>query len=77
MIHGPFSSPTPSERPGAALHDPRQPYTAGFGQDIRPGQVMTDEQYTSDYAALAEETQNILRRLCDEAMGRKITETKP
>jgi len=46
-------------------------------QDIRPGQVMTDEQYTADYATLAEETQNILRRLCDEAMGRKNAETKP
>ena len=46
-------------------------------QDIRPGQVMTDEQYTADYATLAEETQNILRRLCDEATGRKIAETKP
>lgn len=46
-------------------------------QDIRPGQLMTDEQYTADYSTLAEETQNIRRRLCDKAMGWKSAETKP
>ncbi|ASV36424.1 hypothetical protein CI807_09600 [Pseudomonas sp. NS1(2017)] len=45
-------------------------------QDIRPGQVMTDEQYTADYSTLAEETQNIRRRPCDKTMGRKSAETK-
>lgn len=39
-------------------------------EELYAGQAMTDAQYTADYVTLAEETQNILRRLCDEAMGR-------
>ena len=36
----------------------------------RPGQVMTDEQYYADILILDEERKTILRRLCDQAMGR-------
>ncbi|WP_454843095.1 NEL-type E3 ubiquitin ligase domain-containing protein [Pseudomonas gorinensis] len=38
--------------------------------EIRPGQVMTDEQYYADILILDEERKTILRRLCDQAMGR-------
>jgi hypothetical protein len=40
--------------------------------EIAPGQVMSDARYYADIAVLAEESKNILRRLCDQAMGRSV-----
>jgi hypothetical protein len=40
--------------------------------EIAPGLVMSDARYYADIAVLAEESKNILRRLCDQALGRSV-----
>lgn len=40
--------------------------------EVAPGLVMSDARYYADIAVLAEESKNILRRLCDQAMGRSV-----